>query len=112
MESFVRFFAELHDKGVFFRSIHLNNIILSEDLKTLGLIDLADVKITSKGLSRAMRLRIFKHLTRYKADQDALKTFGLDRFIDIYFSCSSLPESDKSEFLAELQNLVASKGRV
>ena len=112
MESFVRFFAELHDKGVFFRSIHLNNVIVSEDANTLGLIDLADMKITSKSLSRAMRLRNFKHLTRYKADQDSLKTFGLDRFIDIYFSCNSLPESDKSEFLAELHNLVATEGRV
>ena len=112
MESFVRFFAELHDKGVFFRAIHLNNVIVSEDSNTLGLIDLADMKITSKGLSRAMRLRNFKHLTRYKADQDSLKTFGLDRFIDIYFSSNTLPESDKSEFLVELQNVVATEGRV
>jgi hypothetical protein len=112
MESFVRFFAELHDKGVFFRSIHLNNVIVSDDLNTLGLIDLADMKISSKSLSRPMRLRNFKHLTRYKADQESIKTFGLDRFIDIYFSCNSLSESDKPEFLAELQNVVATEGRV
>jgi tRNA A-37 threonylcarbamoyl transferase component Bud32 len=112
MESFVRFFAELHEKGVFFRSIHLNNVIVSEDSNRLGLIDLADMKITAKRLSRAMRLRNFKHLTRYKVDQDSLKTFGLDRFIDVYFSCNSLPEADKSEFLAELQSVVATEGKV
>jgi tRNA A-37 threonylcarbamoyl transferase component Bud32 len=112
MESFVRFFAELHNKGVFFRSIHLNNVIVSDDLNTLGLIDFADMKIASKGLSRPMRLRNFKHLARYKADQESIKTFGLDRFIDIYFSCTSLPESAKMEFLAELQNVVATEGRV
>ncbi len=111
MESFVRFLAILHDKGVFFRSIHLNNVIVSDDSNRLGLIDLADMKITSKGLSRAMRLRNFKHLTRYKADQESIKSFGLDRFIDIYFSCNSLPESDKTEFLAELQNVVETDGR-
>jgi len=111
MESFVRFFAILHDKGVFFRSIHLNNVIVSDDSNTLGLIDLADMKITSKSLSRAMRLRNFKHLARYKADQESIKSFGLDRFIDIYFSCNSLPESDKTEFLTELQIVVATDGR-
>ena len=112
MESFVHFFAELHDKGVFFRSIHLNNVIVSDDSNKLGLIDFADMKISSKGLSSAMRLRNFKHLTRYKADQESIKNFGVDRFIDIYFSSSSLPESYKPDFLAELQKVVSTEGRV
>jgi hypothetical protein len=112
MESFAIFFAELHDKGVFFRSIHFNNVIVSSNLDKLGLIDFADMKITSVGLPRGMRLRNFKHLARYKADQESIKAFGVDRFIDIYFSTSSLPESYKPDFLAELQKVVSTEGRV
>jgi tRNA A-37 threonylcarbamoyl transferase component Bud32 len=112
MEKFIVLLAALHDKGVLFRSIHLNNVIISDDSNKLGLIDFADMKIYSKGLSRAMRLRNFKHLTRYKADQESIKNFGVDRFIDLYFSSSSLPESYKSEFLNELQKALETEGRV
>lgn len=112
MGKFIVLLAALHDKGVLFRSIHLNNIIISDDSNKLGLIDFADLKIYSKGLSRAMRLRNFKHLTRYKADQESIKNFGVDRFIDLYFSSSSLPESYKSEFLNNLQQALETEGRV
>ena len=112
MEKFIVLLAALHDKGVLFRSVHLNNVIISDDSNKLGLIDFADMKIYSKGLSRAMRLRNFKHLTRYKADQESIKNFGVGRFIGIYFSSSSLPESYKSEFLDELQKVLETEGRL
>ena len=111
MESFVHFFAELHDKGVFFRSIHLNNVIVSDDSNKLGLIDFADMKISSKGLSSAMRLRNFKHLTRYKADQESIKNFGLDRFMEIYFKTSCLSESHMQEFTVKMHEALSVEGR-
>ena len=111
MEKFIVLLAALHDKGVLFRSIHLNNVIISDDFNKLGLIDFADMKIASKGLPKAMRLRNFKHLTRYKADQASIKSFGVDRFIDIYFSSSSLPKSYKAEFLRELRQVLETEGR-
>ena len=112
MEKFAVFFAELHDKGVFFRSIHFNNVIVSNNLDELGLIDFADMKITSRVLPREMRLRNFKHLARYKVDQESIRAFGVERFMDIYFTTSSFPTSCKSEFLAELQTALATEGRV
>lgn len=111
MESFAIFFAELHDKGIFFRSIHFNNVIVSNNLDSLGLIDFADMRISSKGLSCRMRLRNLKHLARYKADQEFIKTFGVKRFLDIYFSTSFLPESCKPDFLSELQKVLVTEGR-
>lgn len=105
-EKFVIFYANLHNKGIFFRSIHLSNVIVSEDLNTLGLIDISDMSVHSKALSRAMRKRNFRHLTKYQADRESITLFGVDNFVKTYFSASSLPEAWKREFLAELQKLI------
>lgn len=111
MERFIVFLARLHDRGVLFRSIHLNNIIVEDDLETMGLIDIADLKISARSLSHNLRLRNFKHLTRYKADQESIEVFGVEKFIDLYFAASQLPSSCKPEFLARLQDTVAAEGR-
>lgn len=58
------FIAELHQKGIHFRSLHLGNIVLTPDGK-MGLIDIADMKIYPWPLWFNTRLRSFRHLTRY-----------------------------------------------
>jgi tRNA A-37 threonylcarbamoyl transferase component Bud32 len=63
-----RFIRELHDKGVYLRSMHLGNIVLTPD-NQLGLIDIADMKIHGKSLSRGLRFRNFHHLCRYQDDR-------------------------------------------
>ncbi len=110
MKKFIVFLAELHDKGVFFRSIHLSNVIVSDDSDKFGLIDFADMKIASKALSRDVRLRNFKHLARYRVDQDSIKNFGLERFMDVYFEASILPRTYKDEFLKKMQELINTEG--
>ena len=112
MKRFAAFFAELHNKGVFFRSIHLNNVIVSEDLNSLGLIDIADMKVVQDQLSLQMRKRNFKHLMRYKVDQKAILSFGLEDFIDIYFSESDLPVAQKNELTVLLKTLTGAGGQV
>jgi tRNA A-37 threonylcarbamoyl transferase component Bud32 len=109
MKSFATFFAKLHDKGVFFRSIHLNNVIVSDDLNSFGLIDMADMKVLQGQLSLRMRKRNFRHLTRYKVDQEAILSFGLSEFMDIYFSESDLPAAQKNELTVLLKNLTGAE---
>ena len=92
MTQFAAFFAELHDKGILFRSIHLNNIIVPDSVGALGLIDIADMKVFNKGLSFSQRMRNLRHLTRYKDDRHSIKVFGVERFVDIYFSAGKLAE--------------------
>jgi hypothetical protein len=84
-------------------------VIVSEDLKTLGLIDVSDMRVGSKGLSRGMRKRNFKHLTKYKADRESISLFGITNFMAVYFRESSLPESYKNEFLEEMQGLISAR---
>ncbi len=62
------FINQLHDKGVYLRSMHLGNVVLTPD-GDLGLIDVADMKIYARSLPERLRLRNFQHLVRYQNDR-------------------------------------------
>lgn len=91
-----KFIRELHEKGVYFRSLHLGNIVVSQENR-LGLIDVADMKIGKAPLSEELRLRNFQHIARYREDLDALKPH-LNAFLQGYLG---------SEPQAELRQKVA-----
>ncbi|QLF94165.1 protein kinase family protein [Pseudomonas sp. ABC1] len=61
------FIASLHKQGVYFRSLHLGNVILTETGE-LGLIDISDMICTATPLRRNKRVRNFQHLFRYQQD--------------------------------------------
>ena len=61
------FISILQDKGVFFRSLHLGNIVKTP-AGSLGLIDVADMKLKKGALGKFQRNRNAKHLARYQAD--------------------------------------------
>ncbi|MBC3950772.1 toluene tolerance protein [Pseudomonas folii] len=65
------FVANLHNQGIYFRSAHMGNIVLTPD-NTLGLIDIADLRAQRKPLSKGLRLRNFKHMLRYEGDREWL----------------------------------------
>ena len=78
-----RFVAALHCSGVFFRSIHLGNIVLGDDGR-LGLIDIADMQIARRPLPRFKRKRNFAHLLRYREDRAWLMADGGIAFAEGY----------------------------
>lgn len=61
-----RYIAQLHARGVYFRSLHLGNVVLQPDGR-LGLIDVLDCRFRWFGwpLTAAQRERNFQHLFRY-----------------------------------------------
>ncbi|MGI3131436.1 lipopolysaccharide kinase InaA family protein [Halopseudomonas pachastrellae] len=61
------FITSLHDKGVYFRSLHLGNIVMTPD-QQFGLIDIADMRCFDGPLSTRMRRRNYHHLLRYERD--------------------------------------------
>ena len=65
------FISVLHGKGVFFRSLHLGNIVKTA-IGTLGLIDVADMVLKNRPLGRFACHRNMKHLSRYRADMEWL----------------------------------------
>jgi len=64
LEQLSELFKTLHRKGVYFRSMHLGNIVLTPSGQ-LGLIDIADLTFQSRALSRNKAQRNLAHFERY-----------------------------------------------
>lgn len=84
LERFAAFVAQLHEKGILFRSIHFGNVLVQPSGE-FALIDVADLRHHRFGkLWLWQRARNFKHMCRYPQDMEMLAEFGLDRFVEIY----------------------------
>lgn len=95
------FIARLHHQGVYFRSLHLGNVILTPEAK-LGLIDISDMKCQRRSLSQRKRLRNFQHLLRYKNDRAWLVDGDAgSAFVEAY------AQGGTSRFIAQLKSLLA-----
>jgi tRNA A-37 threonylcarbamoyl transferase component Bud32 len=79
MDQLADFVIKLHDLGVYFRSLHLGNILLTPDHQ-FGLIDISDMRFKGKPLSRALRKRNLKHLMRYTVDWEKIDAATRQRF--------------------------------
>jgi hypothetical protein len=102
VERLASFFAELHAKGVFFRSVHFGNILELPDGR-LGLIDMADLTCKGRPLRIMERLRNFAHLVRYPIDRQALETFGLEKFLALYETQSGLNSRRLASFRRKIR---------
>ena len=70
LELFARlaeFITHLHELGVYFRSLHMGNIVLTP-YNEFGLIDISDMRCLDRPLPRGMRDRNYRHLLRYESD--------------------------------------------
>lgn len=83
------FIRMLHDNGVYFRSLHMGNIVLTENGQ-LGLIDISDMKIYGKPLTETQRIRNFQHCSRYPEDNQKINRC-IEDFIDGYLSKPGSP---------------------
>jgi tRNA A-37 threonylcarbamoyl transferase component Bud32 len=82
-----KFVAQLHAAGIYFRSLHLGNIILSISGK-LGLIDIADLRAKSGAISPYLRRRNMQQLYRNPNDQAWLCADGSTEVEDAYRSAN------------------------
>lgn len=71
MEKLPDFVRNLHDAGVYFRSLHFGNIVYTPQ-RQFGLIDISDMSCSRRPLSRNKRRRNIKHLLRTKSDWSML----------------------------------------
>lgn len=86
---FGEFLAKLHEQGIYFRSAHLGNIVLTPEGE-LGLIDVADLHVRKTALQRSLRLRNFKHMLRYEKDRKWLLNQDGRFFIGSYLANQSV----------------------
>ena len=89
------FLASLHQKGIYFRSIHFGNMVLMPDDR-IGLIDVLDIRFRRSPLSGRLRRRNLRHLFRYRVDIDCLAPVRYN-FIDAYCASARLhPGGEKA----------------
>lgn len=69
--AFTRLVIGLHDKGVYFRSLHLGNIVCTPD-GHLGLIDFADLRIHPWSLGKYLRTRNVRRMQAMEEERDWL----------------------------------------
>lgn len=62
-EQFWAFVDKVHDLGIYFRSMHLGNVVLTPE-GALGLIDISDMKIKKKSLNKQLRARNLAHINK------------------------------------------------
>ena len=70
LPNLVDFIRTLHLRGIYFRSLHLGNIVRTPE-GSLGLIDIADLSVQRRPLSKAKARRNLAHFSRL------LKNLGL-----------------------------------
>ncbi|HSI28574.1 MAG: hypothetical protein ACAH05_05935 [Methylophilus sp.] len=97
------FIAELHAKGIHFRSLHLGNIVLSPEGK-MGLIDIADMKIYPWSLWFGTRLRSFRHLTRYARMNAPFGESNWSILVDSYIAHAKLSLPKASTLKKKMQH--------
>jgi len=79
-----RFIKALHCKGVYFRSLHLGNIILTPNGE-FGLIDVLDLRKKSRPIGQNLARRNFRHLENYLA-RKKIQDFPLEQLMEAYKS--------------------------
>jgi tRNA A-37 threonylcarbamoyl transferase component Bud32 len=103
-QTFASFIAELHEKGVYFRSAHLKNILLLPN-GAFGLIDISDMQIKRQSLNINLRQRNFEHILRYQEDKALLRK-SLDSFLLGYNSPSKLREEQAKKIEQTIKQII------
>ncbi|SEE52672.1 O-antigen ligase [Pseudomonas palleroniana] len=88
VERLGRYIALLHERGVYFRSLHLGNVLFMEDGE-FGLIDVADMRLYPSALRNALRQRNLKHMQRYSQDRNWLFESHFEQLMQGYAAVAS-----------------------
>lgn len=83
LEELALYMAQLHLTGVYFRSLHLGNVLLQSQ-GGLALIDVADMRFRNRPLNGSERARNFGHLLRKPEQRAIIERFGMDTFLELY----------------------------
>lgn len=83
IRKFGEFLGTLHQAGIYFRSLHMGNVLMLPDGE-LGLIDVSDMSFSHQPLSRWKRARNLKHVLRYTEDRNWLAVKHISALISGY----------------------------
>lgn len=103
VERFGMLLGQLHESGVYFRSLHLGNVLILPDGR-FGLIDLSDMQISGRPLPRWKRQRNLQHMLRYTEDSHWLATQHRQSLLVGYArNCGQVAAERLAQALLQLQ---------
>ncbi len=82
LPQFAAYIRKLHQNGIYFRSLHLGNVLLLPDGE-FGLIDFLDLKFKRRPLNKNLVRRNFAHLKSY-LNRRKIENFPLEELISLY----------------------------
>lgn len=97
----IAYIALLHDKGIYFRSLHFGNIIVKPNGE-FALIDISDLKFFPFNLTTNLRIRNWKHMLKYDFERSIVETYGWDVFFSEYADLCSLKANQVNRLKSEL----------
>ncbi len=97
------FYAELHAKGVWFRSIHLGNVLKLET-RGFGLIDVSDTRFFRRPLKPAERAHNLGYAWSYRLDQAYFTPEVRARLLQLYLDNARFSEPQAGAFLHRLEH--------
>lgn len=83
IEHSLKFITQLHSLGVYFRGLHLGNL-LQLDNGDFGLIDMTDLAFKPAPLNLWYRARNIAHLLNNRDDKPIFDAYGVDKYLDNY----------------------------
>ena len=96
IRQFGSFLGQLHQLGIYFRSLHLGNVLKQPDGR-MALIDVADMMIAQHALSPWKRRRNLTHMLRYSEDSHWLTVQHISALTSGYAEQCGQPAARKLE---------------
>lgn len=83
LSSLAGYLAHIHDRGVYFRAVHLGNLLKRND-DGFAILDIADLTTRSRPLGPLQRARNLAHLINTTDDRRFFEDYGIDNFFTEY----------------------------
>lgn len=91
LSSLAAFLAHIHHKGVYFRAVHLGNL-LKRSTDGFAILDIADLTTRSGPLGPLQRARNLAHLINTTDDRGFFEEYGIDNFFTEYLGHCDLSD--------------------
>lgn len=82
------YLAELHHKGIYFRAVHLGNVLF--DGVDLSLLDISDLSTSASPVGLFKRARNIAHLLNTEDDKAYFASYGVSQFLVEYEQAASI----------------------
>lgn len=99
---FIRYISQLHQTGIYFKDLHLSNIVFKNGVFTL--LDLETIHCKRRPLKTSERAQNLAYLFSIKEHKQFYQDYGTDQFINEYLNSIQLSERAQKKLKKKLTN--------